>query len=131
ICTNGASTSRRNSPYANSGLVVTILPREFGDDPLAGVEYQRKWERLAFELSGSYKVPAQRATDYLAGRVSDGQMNTSFPLGASPVDLRQMLPGLVIDALQRGLPMLERLVPGYAGADAIITAPETRASSPV
>lgn len=131
ICTNGASTSRRNSPYANSGLVVTILPREFGDDPLAGVEYQRKWERLAFELSGSYKVPAQRADDFLAGRLSDGAIDTSFPLGAAAVDLRQMLPRVVIDALQKGLPMLDRMIAGYAGPQGVITAPETRASSPV
>lgn len=131
ICTNGASTSRRNTPWANSGLVVTILPKEFNDDPLAGVEYQRKWERLAFELTGSYKVPAQRASDFLAGRVSDGPIECSYPLGSSPVDLRRMLPDLVIDALQRGLPMLDRLVPGYAGREGVITAPETRASSPV
>lgn len=131
ICTNGASTSRRNSPYANSGLVVTIMPAEFGNDPLAGVEYQRQWERLAYELSGSYRVPAQRASDFLAGRISDDAIATSFPLGSAAVDLRQMLPSLVIDALQRGLPMLDRMIPGYAGPEGILTAPETRASSPV
>lgn len=131
ICTNGASTSRRNTAYANSGLVVSIMPKAFGDDPLAGVEYQRKWERLAFELSGSYRVPAQRASDFLAGRVSDGDMECSYPLGASAVDLRAMLPGVIVDALQKGLPMLERMIPGYAGKEGIITAPETRASSPV
>jgi len=131
ICTNGASNSRRNSPYANSGLVVTIMPAEFGNDPLAGIEYQRRWERAAYELSGSYRVPAQRASDFLAGRVSDDGIVTSYPLGAAPVDLRQMLPDLVIDALKRGLPMLDRMIPGYAGPEGIITAPETRASSPV
>lgn len=131
ICTNGASTSRRNSPYANSGLVVTIMPVEFGNDPLAGMEYQRKWERLAYELSGSYRVPAQRASDFLAGRVSDDSIVTSYPLGSAAVDLRQMLPDLVIHALQRGLPMLDRMIRGYAGPEGIITAPETRASSPI
>ena len=131
ICTNGASTSRRNSPYANSGLVVTIMPAEFGNDPLAGTEYQRKWERLAYELSGSYRVPAQRASDFLAGRVSDDTITTSYPLGSAAVDLRRMLPDLVIDALQRGLPMLDRMIPGYAGSEGVLTAPETRASSPV
>ena len=131
ICTNGASTSRRNTPFANSGLVVTILPGEFGDDPLAGLEYQRRWERLGYELSGSYAVPAQRASDFLAGRVSEGVLPTSFPLGARAVDLGAMLPKLVTDALERGLPMLDRMVPGYASSEGIITAPETRASSPV
>ncbi len=59
ICTNGASNAKRNSPYANSGLVVTIRPEEFGNDALQGLEYQRRWEKLAFDLSGSYAVPAQ------------------------------------------------------------------------
>jgi uncharacterized FAD-dependent dehydrogenase len=131
ICTNGASNSRRNTPFANSGLVVTILPSEFGDDPLLGVEYQRRWERLAYELSGSYAVPAQRAADFLAQRLTDGQMATSFPLGARAVDLRGMLPKLLTQALERGLPMLDRMIPGYASAEGIMTAPETRASSPV
>jgi hypothetical protein len=131
ICTNGASTSRRDTPYANSGLVVTVMPTEFGNDPLKGIEYQRKWERLAYELSGSYAVPAQRATDYLAKRVTDGDPGTSYPLGTKSVDLRAMLPGIVVNALERGLPMLERMVPGYASKEGVITAPETRASSPV
>jgi hypothetical protein len=131
ICTNGASTSFRNTPYANSGLVVTIMPGEFNDDALAGMEYQRQWERLAYELSGSYAAPAQRASDFLARRKSDDAMATSFPLGVRSVDLRAMLPQLVTAALERGLPMLERTIPGYASADGIITAPETRASSPI
>ena len=131
ICTNGASTSRRNTPFANSGLVVTIFPREFDNDPLAGVEYQRQWERLAFELSGSYAVPAQRVPDFLAKRISDGAMNTSYPLGASAVDLHAMLPTMVLDALHKGLPMLDRMIPGYGSREGILTAPETRASSPV
>ena len=131
ICTNAASTSRRDTPYANSGLVVTVMPAEFNNDPLAGVEYQRKWERLAYELSGSYAVPAQRAPDFLVGRVGDGNPATSFPLGSKSVELRGMLPQIVINALERGLPMLDRIMPGYASKDGVITAPETRASSPV
>jgi uncharacterized FAD-dependent dehydrogenase len=131
ICTNGASNAKRNSPFANSGLVVTISPKEFGDDPFAGIEYQRKWEKLAFELSGSYAVPAQRATDFLKGRVSDGELVTSYPLGAKGIDLRAMLPGSVVVGLERGLPLLDRKIPGYASAEGIITGPETRASSPV
>lgn len=131
ICTNGASNSHRNTPYANSGLVVTILPAEFGDDPLAGIEYQRKWERLAYELSGSYAVPAQRSTDFTARRMSMGKLETSFPLGAKAVNLRRMLPKAVSDALDKGLPMLNGMIRGYHSPEAIITAPETRASSPI
>ena len=131
ICTNGASNSFRNSPYANSGLVITIMPAEFGDDALQGIEYQRRWERLAYKLSGSYAVPAQRCTDYLGRRMSSGPLKCSYPLGARAVNLRAMLPQIVGDALDKGLPLLERMVKGYAGPEGILTAPETRASSPV
>lgn len=131
ICTNGASNAKRNSPFANSGLVVTISPREFNNDPFGGIEYQRKWERLAFELSGSYAVPAQRADDFVANRKSDGDLTTSYPLGSKSIELRAMLPRVVSVALERGLPLLDRKIPGYASDLGIITGPETRASSPV
>ena len=131
ICTNGASTSRRNTAFANSGLVVTVMPSEFAEDGLAGIDYQRRWERLAFELSGSYAVPAQRATDFLVDRKSDGELVTSFPLGSHPVELAGMLPPFLVAALKRALPILARMIPGYAGKEGILTAPETRASSPV
>ncbi len=131
ICTNGASNAKRNSPFANSGLVVTIPPSMFNDDPFAGIEYQRRWERRAYQLSGSYAVPAQRASDYLAGRTSDGELVTSYPLGARGIALRELLPEVVSAALERGLPLLDRMIPGYASDLGIITAPETRASSPV
>ena len=131
ICTNGASNSFRNSPYANSGLVITIPPSEFGNDALEGIEYQRRWERLAYQLSGSYAVPAQRCTDFLGRRMSDSSMRCSYPLGNRPVNLRAMLPQIVGDALDKGLPLLDRLVKGYAGREGILTAPETRASSPL
>jgi len=131
ICTNGASTSRRNSPYANSGLVVTILPEEFDNDALAGVAYQRRWERLGYELSRSYAVPAQRADDFLAGRASVDPVQTSYPLGSKSVELRAMLPPIAWRALERALPMLERMIRGYAGPEGVIAAPETRASSPI
>ncbi len=131
ICTNGASSSQRDTSFANSGLVVTVLPTAFGDDPLEGIAFQQKWERLAFELSGSYAVPAQRVPDFLANRLSDGEMRVSYPLGAKAVDLRRMLPEAIIQTLQRGLPMLDRLVEGFASSEGIITGPETRASSPV
>ncbi len=131
ICTNGASNAKRNSPFANSGLVVTIDPSEFNNDALAGVEYQRRWERAAYELSGSYAVPSQRASDFLARRRSDGSLETSYPLGAVSADIREILPRQCIESLERGLPMLNRMIAGYASSDGIITGPETRASSPV
>ncbi len=99
---------------------------------LRALLYQKHWEQLAYvATNGTYAVPAQRASDFLAGRASDGACETSFPLGARWRALREILPASVAAALERGLPMLDRRMSGFAGADGIITAPETRASSPI
>ncbi|MCC7291493.1 MAG: hypothetical protein IT449_05465 [Phycisphaerales bacterium] len=132
VATNGASGSRRGGCFANSGLVITVDPQTMGMDALAGLRYQHEWERRAFLATGStYRVPAQRAADFLAKRGSEGELVTSFPLGGAWTDLRAMLPGEVVTALERGLPMLDRRMRGFAGGDALITGPETRASAPV
>lgn len=132
IVTNGASRASRKGIFANTGLVITIPPDQFNDDPLQGLAFQRKWEALAFEATcGTYQVPAQRAADYLQERGSDGRPQTSYPLGARWADIRNLIPPIVADSLTRGLQMLDRRMPGFAGDQAIITAPETRASAPV
>ncbi len=136
IATNGASRAKRNSPFANSGLVITLDPRavcpQCADDPLAGLDYQDQLERRAFELTErSYRVPAQRASDYLAGKNSDGELSTSYPLGGQWVDLRSLLAPDLADAIARAVAQLDKRLPCYGGHDAIITAPETRASGPV
>ena len=93
---------------------------------------QHKWEALAFQSTGgSYAVPAQRACDLLNGRGSDGQLQTSYPLESRWAAIAQLLPSSVIDSLVRGLRLLDERWPGFAGDDAIVTAPETRASAPV
>jgi uncharacterized FAD-dependent dehydrogenase len=137
IATNGASRSKRGGEFANAGLVITLDPRElFGSinsiDPLDGLAYQEALERKAFEMTGgTYQVPCQRACDFLAHRVSDGELRTSFPLGGQWSDLRKLLPRDVSDAVSRGVALLDRRLPGFGGPDAIITAPETRASGPI
>ncbi len=132
IVTNGASRASRSGPFANSGLVITIAPEEFDCDPLRGLAYQQKWESLAFEATGrSYAVPAQRAKDYMRGQMSDGRLETSYPLGGQWADIGRLLPQHFAKSLARGLRMLDERMPGFAGDDATITAPETRASAPV
>ena len=132
VVTNGASRSQRSSPFANSGLVITVDPASWGGDALQAVAWQQHWEELAFAATGeSYRVPCQRASDFLAARPSDGVLETSFPLGGKWCDIRTVIPDHVAAALGRALPMWERKFPGFAGADALITAPETRASAPV
>jgi len=132
VATNGASPSHRGGRFANAGLVVTVPPERIGADPLAGLAYQERWERLAFEAAGGgYQVPAQRAADFLRQRPSDGELEVSYPLGGCWTDLRRVIPEEVARALKRGLRMLTSRMRGFAGRNAIIVAPETRASSPV
>jgi uncharacterized FAD-dependent dehydrogenase len=133
FCTNGMSESRHDSPFANSGLVVTIEPHETGSThPLAGVEYQRQFEGLAFRAGeGSYKAPIQWARDFLAGRPSRGTLPTSYCRGTIPTDLRLMIPPAVIEALVAGLPLLDRRFGGRFLREATLTGPESRGSSPV
>lgn len=136
IATNGASRSRRNSPFANAGLVITLDPAEVcpesRTDALAALSYQERLERAAFDMTDrSYRVPAQRAADYLKRRASDGHLRTSYPLGGQWADLHRLLPEDVAVAVARGIDQLDRRLRGFGGPEAIVTAPETRASGPV
>ena len=132
IATNGASDVRRSGQFANSGLVLTAGPEEVGNDPSAGLEYLEKWERAAFRATGeSYRVPAQRGPDFLAGRSSDGRLETSYPFGGTWADIREIIPQRVAEGIARALRQLDERLPGYAGRECVITGPETRASSPV
>ncbi len=132
IATNGASGAARSGAFANSGLVMTVDPEELGLGPLEAMEFQRRWEQKAFEATGgSYQVPMQRAEDFLAGRASDGALTTSYPLGGRWSDIRSLIPPQVGEAVARALPKLSAKFAGFAGKDALIAAPETRASAPV
>ena len=133
FCTNGMSNSRHDTPYANSGLMVTIRPDEFGSDhPLAGVELQRHYERLAYEsVRGDYSCPQQSAADFIAGRGAGDVLPTSYPRGATPVDLRTLLPPAVHAALAKALPDMDAKWRGQYLKDAVLHGPEMRGSSPV
>ena len=132
IATNGASKSKRRGPFANAGLVVTLSPEVVAGDPLYGLEFVERWERLAFSSTqGTYAVPAQRASDYVQRRDSDGLLETTYPFGGQWRSVRYVIPPEVGDAVERGLRMLDARLPGFAGNEAIVTGPETRASSPV
>ena len=131
IVTNGASPSDRSGAFANSGLVVTLKPEHFGEHPLAGIELQERWEKTAFDLAGGYRVPAQRAADFLAHRATVDPLQVDHPIGSTPADLHAVLPKHVGEAIEKALAMLDRKLRGFAGPEAILTGPETRASSPV
>ncbi|HEY1381752.1 MAG TPA: NAD(P)-binding protein [Gemmataceae bacterium] len=133
FCTNGMSLSKRDSPFANSGLVVTVTPDQFdGPDLLAGVRLQERYERRAFELGrGEYRCPVQTARDFLAGRVSEPPPRSSYPRGVVAADLREVVPPAVANAVADGLPRMDRRWHGRFLAAAVLAGPEARGSSPV
>ncbi len=136
FCTNGMSESRHDSPFANSGLVVTIGPEDVGSThPLAGIHFQQHAERRAYEAGGrDYKAPIQWVRDFFDGRASQGEVSSSYTLysrGVTPMDLGEILPPVVLETLQRGLPAMDRRLGGLFLKDATLTGPESRGSSPV
>ncbi len=132
VVTNGASRSGRSSSFANSGFVITLDPSALGFSALEGLDYQTRWEKLAFECTqGTYAVPAQRASDFLAGKSSSGTLGVSYPLGGQWKSIRTIIPKMVAKAIERALPVFNDKFPGFSGDESIITGPETRASGPV
>lgn len=135
VVTNGMSRYDRSSGTANSALVVTVTPEDFSDDsPLAGVEFQRIWERAAYRLAGSdYRAPAQTVGDFMAGRkaTAPDTIAPSYRPGVRPAELDECLPDFVSEALRDALTQFGRQIKGFARHDAVLTGVETRTSSPV
>lgn len=135
VVTNGMSQYSRAERNANSGIVVELRPGEdYPDDPLAGVAFQRHWEKQAFVAGGGdYRAPAQRVGDFLAGRpsVSLGDVVPSYRPGVTPTDLATCLPDFVVEALREALPHFDRKLKGYTMDDAVMTGVETRTSAPL
>ena len=135
VVTNGMSESLRDGENSNSALLVDVLTSDFGgDDPLAGVRFQEKYEHLAFEAGGgNYKAPAQKVGDFLGKEITKpcgGPVPTYRP-GVTWTELDKCLPDFVANSIREALPMLERKMHGFAAPDAVMTAIESRSSSPV
>ncbi len=135
IVTNGMSCYSRNHFNANSALLVGVTPRDFGGTgPLAGIEFQRKWERKAFETGGNnYFAPVQLVGDFCSGRPSNslGEVCPSYTPGITPCNLAECLPGFVVETLRLAIPQMDKKLKGFASNDAVMTAVESRSSSPI
>lgn len=137
VVVNGMSLARRDSPFANSGLVVTVEPED--TEPflaehgvLAGIAYQKALEVAAKEAGGGGQVaPGQRVADFLAGRISADLPETSYFPGGKPAPLHEILPRGIVDRMRAGLKLFDRKIRGYAGKEALLLGFETRTSSPV
>ena len=135
VVTNGMSEHKRDHVNANSALLVSVFPKDFGSEhPLAGVEYQRNIERLAFIEGGSnYCAPAQKVGDFLNNRASKdcGKVHPTYTPGVKAGDLRKCLPEYVTDTLKAALIDFDKKIIGFAQEDALMTGVETRSSSPI
>ena len=135
VVTNGMSQYSRAERNANSGLVVDIHPeRDYPGGPLAGIDFQRRWERLAYAAGGSnYSAPAQRLGDFLAGQPSSalGTIEPSYRPGVRMTDLAPCLPDYVVETIREAIPVFGRQIAGYDHPDVVLTGVETRTSSPV
>ena len=134
VVTNGMSYADRAGENANAALLVTLNPRDFPyEGPLGGVTWQEKIEEAAYCVSGSYRAPAQRVEDLLAGRPSTGpgSVQPTYRPGVTWCDLHAVLPEKITGALKTAIGLMDGNLKGFSHPDAVLTAPETRSSSPV
>ena len=135
LVTNGMSYHARDLQNANSALVVTVGPEDFcGNSPLKGMDFQRHYESLAYNLGGGdYKAPIQLVGDFLKDKKSNriGSVTPSYKPGYEFKELRETLPDYVVKGLKEGILKFDTRIKGYAMRDAILTGIETRTSAPV
>jgi uncharacterized FAD-dependent dehydrogenase len=137
VVVNGMSLSRRDSPFANSGMVTTVEPedvkrlvREHG--VLAGLVFQKELEQTAKIAGGGGQVaPGQRATDFLSGKISQGLPETSYFPGLTSAPLHELLPSWITSRMRDGFKLFGRQMHGYISEQALLIGFETRTSSPV
>jgi uncharacterized FAD-dependent dehydrogenase len=146
LVVNGWSPSKRNNPYANSGMVVQVeeadaiktlkhagmQPQGINEDPLLLMKFQQLVEKNCFAAGGgSFRAPAQRMVDFSNGQLSASLPPCSYQPGLHSSQLHEVLPGFVYEALARGFREFGKKMKGYFSNDAVVVATESRTSSPV
>ena len=135
VVTNGMSYSGRSGENANAALLVTLHPEDFPDrSVLGGMYWQRQIEQTAYHMGGeNYYAPAQTVGDFLAGTPSrgPGRVQPTYRPGVCWTDLHEVLPERITSVLEKAIPELGRKMSGFDDPEAVLTAPETRSSSPV
>ena len=137
VVVNGMSLSRRDSPFANSGMVSTVEPEDLQKlvkehGVLAGLVFQKELERTAKQAGGGGQVaPGQRVTDFLDGRISASLPDTSYFPGTKSAPLHDLLPPWITSRMREGLRLFGRQIHGYVSSEALLLGFETRTSSPV
>ena len=133
VVTNGMSYFDRAGKNANSAVLVSVAPEDFGGGPLGGAEFIQRLEQRAFQMGKSGRAPASLTREFISGGSSftTGRVEPTYSLGVEPADLGALFPEFVSTPLRNGLRYFDRRIPGFSDSDSILTAIETRSSSPV
>lgn len=133
LVVNGMSSSLRNSPYANSGIVVSVsekdVPEYLHYGALSLMRFQEKCEQNMY--SDRQVAPAQRISDFVAGKVSSSLCDSSYPAGLRSADMSDLLPKFISDSLKQGFVAFDKKMKGFVTNDALMIGLESRTSSPV
>ncbi len=135
VVTNGWSPSKRNNPFSNSGIVVSVFPEDFENyesDPLVCLKFQKQVEKSCWEAAGhSQQVPAQCLKDFIENKVSIDFPRSSYQPGIVSVNLNDILPDFIAMRLRQAFIDFDKKMPGFITNDAVLHAPESRTSSPI
>ncbi len=136
LVVNGWSPSKRNNPFANSGIVVNVSEKDWqsysNKGPLAAMYFQSAIEKKAFEAGGgNFKAPGQRLTDFVKGKISGSLPDCSYVPGLTAASVPSIFPSAIARALQKAFPQFGQKMKGYFTQEAVIVATESRTSSPV
>ena len=133
IVTNGMSNQAREGINSNSALLVDVRPEDYGFDPMDGIAYQEKYERLAYDVSGDYKAPGNLVKEFLNDEIATSfrSINTTYPHGICFTDLNKCLPSFVVEGLKEGIVEFDKRLKGFNNDDAVLVGIESRSSSPV
>jgi len=132
LAVNGMSNYKRESENANSAIVVTVSPKDFGEHPLSGIKFQRNLEKLAYQ-QGKGNIPIQLYKDFKEGKISNcfGNINPIFKGGYTFADINEILPDYICESLKEGIDNFDKKIKDFGSDDVIIAGVESRTSSPV
>lgn len=133
VVTNGMSYFDRAGKNANSAVLVSVAPEDFGGGPLGGAEFIHRLEEKAYQLGRGGKAPTALTREFVSGGNSFtlGRVDPTYSLGVEPADLNELFPEYVSQPMKNGLRYFDRRIPGFSDSDSVLTAIETRSSSPV
>ncbi len=131
VLVNGMSYSDRNGRFSNSALVVGIKENEFGDELFSGMKFQEELEKKTFELVKNYGALYQSVPDFLAGKITEKEIETSYEMKKTPYDLNKFFPEVITRNMKAALNYWGKRYEGFVSERANLIAPETRTSAPV